>query len=62
MSLAVLPNSGIALAIEAVSPNLARRSFLRLASAAAFSFGFLARSQAAESNAPPKPQNVLSSW
>jgi carbonic anhydrase len=43
------------------SPNLARRSFLRLASAAAFSLGFLTRSQAAESNAPPKPQNVLSS-
>jgi hypothetical protein len=31
----------VGLAIEAVSPNLARRSFLRLASAAAFSFGFL---------------------
>src|SRR5215469_14363931 len=42
------------------STNLARRSFLRLASAAAVSFGFLTRSQAAESNAPPKPQNVLS--
>jgi carbonic anhydrase len=43
------------------SPNLGRRSFLRLASAAAFSFGFLTRSQAAQGEAPPKPQNVLSS-
>jgi carbonic anhydrase len=43
------------------SPNLARRSFLKLATAAAFSSGFLTRSQAAESNAPPKAQNVLSS-
>lgn len=42
------------------SPDLARRSFLKLASAAAFSSAFLARSQAAESNAPPKPQNALS--
>jgi carbonic anhydrase len=42
------------------SPNLARRCFLKLATAAAFSFGLLTRSQAAESNAPPKPQNVLS--
>ena len=43
------------------SSNLGRRSFLRLASAAAFGFGLLTRSQAAESDAPPKPQNVLSS-
>src|SRR6201987_2278524 len=43
------------------SPNLGRRTFLRLPTAAAFSFVFLTRSQAAESNAPPKPQNVLSS-
>ena len=42
------------------SPNLARRCFLKLATAAAFSFDLLTRSQAAESNAPPKPQNVLS--
>jgi carbonic anhydrase len=43
------------------SSNLGRRSFLRLASTFAFTFGFLTRSQAAETNAPPKPQNALSS-
>src|SRR5262249_11250598 len=42
------------------SSNLGRRSFLRLATAAALSSGFLTRSQAAESNAPPKPENALS--
>ena len=42
------------------SPNLPRRSFLKLVSVAAFSAGFLTRSQAAETNAPPKPENVLS--
>jgi carbonic anhydrase len=40
--------------------NLARRTFLKLAGAAAFGAAFLRRSQAAEINAPPKPQNVLS--
>ena len=40
--------------------DLARRNFLKLASAAALSFGFLTRSQAADTNAPPKPENVLS--
>ncbi|MBV8376537.1 MAG: carbonic anhydrase [Verrucomicrobia bacterium] len=43
------------------SADLARRSFLKLASAAVLSSGFLTRSQAEEINAPPKPQNVLSS-
>ena len=43
------------------SPSLARRSFLKLASAAAFSFGFLTRSKAAENKPPPKALNVLSS-
>jgi carbonic anhydrase len=42
------------------SADLARRSFLKLASAAVLSSGFLTRSQAEEINAPPKPQNVLS--
>jgi carbonic anhydrase len=42
------------------SPKLARRGFLKLASAAIFSSGFLAQLKAAENNAPPKPQNVLS--
>jgi carbonic anhydrase len=41
------------------SPDLARRSFLKLASAAVLSSGFLTRSQAEEINAPPKPRNVL---
>jgi carbonic anhydrase len=42
------------------SPDLPRRNFLKLAGAAALSFGFFGRSQSAEINAPPKPQNVLS--
>jgi carbonic anhydrase len=42
------------------SPDLARRGFLKLAGAALFGSGFLARSRAAENDAPPKPQNVLS--
>ncbi|MBV8224002.1 MAG: carbonic anhydrase [Verrucomicrobia bacterium] len=46
--------------LENLSPDLARRSFLKLVSAAALGFGFLPRSQAAETKAPPKPQNVLS--
>jgi carbonic anhydrase len=42
------------------SPDLARRTFLKLASAVAFSSAFSIRSEAAESGAPPKPHNVLS--
>jgi carbonic anhydrase len=42
------------------SPDLPRRNFLKLACAAALSFGSFGRSWAAEVNAPPKPQNVLS--
>jgi len=42
------------------SPCLARRSFLKLVSVAACSPGFLTRSWAAETDAPPKPQNILS--
>jgi carbonic anhydrase len=41
-------------------PDLPRRNFLKLAGAAALSFVFFGRSQAAEISAPPKPQNVLS--
>jgi carbonic anhydrase len=42
------------------SRDLPRRSFLKLTSLAAFCSGSLTRIQAAENNAPPKPQNVLS--
>src|SRR5262249_13237164 len=42
------------------SPSLARRSFLKVATAAAFSFGFLTESRGAESKPPPKALNVLS--
>ncbi|MBV9645631.1 MAG: carbonic anhydrase [Verrucomicrobia bacterium] len=40
--------------------DLPRRNFLKLAGTAALSFGFFGRSQAADTNPPPKPQNVLS--
>jgi carbonic anhydrase len=46
--------------LESLSPDLARRSFLKFVSAAGLSVGCLGRSQAAETQAPPKPQNVLS--
>jgi carbonic anhydrase len=39
--------------------DLGRRNFLKLAGAAVLSLGFSGRSQAAEINAPPKPENVL---
>jgi carbonic anhydrase len=39
--------------------DLGRRNFLKLAGAAALSLGFSGRSQTAEINAPPKPENVL---
>jgi carbonic anhydrase len=42
------------------SIDLTRRSFLKLASVAALSSTFLARSRGAEVSAPPKPENVLS--
>jgi carbonic anhydrase len=42
------------------SRDLPRRNFLKLASAAAVGSGFLTRIQAADNDAPPKPQNVLS--
>src|SRR6266436_5091398 len=42
------------------SPDVPRRTFLKLAGAAALSFGSFGRSRAAGVNAPPKPQNVLS--
>jgi carbonic anhydrase len=42
------------------SVDLTRRSFLKLASAAAFSSTFLVRAEGAETSSPPKPQNVLS--
>jgi carbonic anhydrase len=45
---------------ETHSPGLPRRNFLKLGGAAALSLGFLGRSRAAEINAPPKPQNLLS--
>ena len=41
------------------SSDLGRRNFLKLAGAAALSFGFAGRSRAAEVIAPPKPENVL---
>ena len=41
------------------SSDLGRRNFLKLAGAAALSFGFSGRSQAAEIIAPPKSENVL---
>jgi carbonic anhydrase len=41
------------------SSDLGRRNFLKLAGAAALSLGFSGRSQAAEIDAPPKPENVL---
>lgn len=41
-------------------PDLPRRNFLHLAGTAALSFGLFGRSQAADTNPPPKPQNVLS--
>jgi carbonic anhydrase len=41
------------------SSDLRRRNFLKLAGAAALSFGFAGRSRAAEVIAPPKPENVL---
>jgi carbonic anhydrase len=42
------------------SPALGRRTFLKLAGAGALSFRSLGRSRAAEIEAPPKPQNVIS--
>src|SRR6478672_8304798 len=42
------------------SPDVPRRTFLKLAGAAALSLGSFGRSRAAEVNPPPKPQNVLS--
>ena len=42
------------------SPDVRRRTFLKLAGAAALSFGSFGRSRGAEVNALPKPQNVLS--
>jgi carbonic anhydrase len=42
------------------SPDVPRRTFLKLAGAAALSFGSFGRSRAAEVNPPPKPQNVIS--
>ena len=39
--------------------DLGRRNFLKLAGSAALGLGFSGRSQAAEINAPPKPENVL---
>jgi carbonic anhydrase len=41
------------------SSDLGRRNFLKLAGAAALSLGFSGRLQAAEINAPPKPENLL---
>ena len=41
------------------SSDLRRRTFLKLAGAAALNLGFFGRSQAAEISAPPKPENVL---
>ena len=41
------------------SPELGRRSFLRIAGAAAIGLGFLGRSWAAEISSPPKPKNAL---
>jgi hypothetical protein len=46
--------------LESLSPDLARRSFPKVVSAAGLSVGCLGRSQAAETQAPPKPRNVLS--
>jgi carbonic anhydrase len=45
---------------ESHSSDLPRRNFVKLAGAAALSFGFFKRAQAAEVSAPAKPQNVLS--
>jgi carbonic anhydrase len=42
------------------SLGLPRRDFFKLAGAAALGFGLFGRTQAAEINAPPKPQNILS--
>src|SRR5271166_6422648 len=42
-----------------VSPDLARRQFLKLAGAATLALGFLGKARAAEVGAPPKPQNVI---
>jgi carbonic anhydrase len=42
------------------STNLPRRQFVKLAGAGALSLGFFGRSQAAEADAPPKPQNMIS--
>ena len=41
------------------SADLGRRNFLRLAGAAALTFGFAGRSRAAEIAAPPKPENAV---
>ena len=46
--------------LESLSPDLARRSFPKFVSATGLSVGCLGRSQAAETQAPPKPRNVLS--